>query len=101
MKERHVSEVNGDDVLAMIAREQLGDRAAPVTAVRDVATIAQLRHQFMPAVTNTQNASVRVWSVGEHVPGQTRRDDVERVARIGTVARWIGEHRDDLREACD
>ena len=100
VKERHVSEVNAHDRFGVITREHLGDRASPIAAVRREATDPQLlRHQPVPQIANAEDHPVLVGRIRESITRQTRHDHLERVGRVGAVARGVGEHRDQLRES--
>jgi len=80
----------------MIPREQLGDSAAPVAAVRGIPLVAKhSRHQLVPQIANLEK---RHAAIREPISRNARDDDVERVCDVATVASWIGEHRNDLRE---
>ena len=78
--------------------ETRGDEAAPVSALRGEAPIAQdIGHEGGEGVSDLRDAEARLaGGEGEAVAGEGGRDHGERIARIAPEARGVGEHGDDL-----
>jgi len=96
--------VDADDAAGETAREDRGDVAAPVPAVREERRVAEPVHQLHPRRGDLLGAPAgggRLAAVTE--PGQRRCDDVERrcprIRRFGQFLDDVGEFRDAARPA--
>ncbi|MCZ7566403.1 MAG: hypothetical protein M5U08_23525 [Burkholderiales bacterium] len=100
---REQVEVDADRACGKLVAEPRGDERAPVAALRREALVAEnLRHQLGQNPGDLLHAEARLpGPERERVAGQRRRDHRERVGRIGTEPRRIGEHRDQLEELHD
>ncbi len=79
--------------------EHGADAGAPVTARRAVPRVAQPRHQYRPGPGDPFHAPAgHVRLAAEPVAGQARAHHVERVRRVASVCRGIGQRPDDLPE---
>ena len=78
--------------------ETRGDEAAPVSALRGEAPIAEdIGHEGGEGVGDLRDAEARLAGrEGEAVAGERGRHHGERIARVAAEARGIGEHGDDL-----
>ena len=100
MIKRHVGEMNADDGARVITRNILGDETAPVPTVSAESIVAELLgEQPVPEIGDVKQRRARLIPRGVGEPRKTRHNDVERIAGLATVARGIGEHRDDLRKS--
>ncbi len=74
-------------------------RRSPVTALGDVALVAEPAHQFRPHFGDARDVAAGAGRlVGKAVAGQRGRDDVERVRGRAAVRDRVGERTDDLVE---
>src|SRR5215207_5922398 len=78
------------------------DKRTPVTALGDVAGVAEALHQFCPGSAHALRAPAGAgWLARKPVARHGRDDDVERVLRAPTVCGWFGERTDDLQLLAD
>ena len=83
-------------------REFDRDRGAPIATLRPEPLVAECRHQFEPhAGDDAGLRAARLWSIGESVPRQRRDNEIERINRIASIGRRLGESRCDLEHLDD
>ncbi len=84
------------------ACHRVGDGGALVTALGDVAAIAEAGHQLRPGLRDAGGIPAEVRRlVGEAVAGQRRQHEVEGVLGASAVRRRVGQRADDLEELQD
>src|SRR5215470_13833648 len=80
-----------------LARHRARNRRAPVSALRDVAGIAEALHQFGPGARDAVRVPASTgWPAGEAIARQGRDDDVERIPGAASVRSWIRKRINDL-----
>jgi hypothetical protein len=83
----------------MLLRHPCGHASAPVSALRDIAGIAQSLHELRPRLGDLREAPPALGGVvGKAVPGKRRRDDVESVLGLATVRRRVGQRPQNFEE---
>ena len=87
--------VDGDQPLGRQAGHRVGDRRADVTALGDVAGVAEALHQLRPDLCDAAGPPAELGRLGrEPVPGDGRQHEVERI--LGVVRR--GQRLDRLEQ---
>ena len=88
-----------DHPLGKLPADKASYGRAPVTAVRPVARVAQIREQPIPQFSDARRPVAGLGrDLREAVPRQRRHEDIEGVRGIAAVGAGIGQRFDDLVE---
>jgi hypothetical protein len=94
--------VDADQLLGCLAAHGVGNAGADVTALGDVAAIAEPAHQLGPGLGGAAGAPAELGRVaGEAVAGNGRQHQVEGVGGRSAVGGRVGEGADDVEQLDD
>ena len=94
--------MDADQPLGRLAAHGVGDGGPLVTALGDVAGVAELAHQLRPRLRDAADVPADLGRLGgEAVPGDGRQHEIERVLGPSAVRGRVGQRPDGLEQLDD